>query len=227
MAATTTSFGNQVAGRGRRSTIREGAAEGPIRKKNAQEEKELLGDVEGKSPFRCSYGPRFHGAQEERKEEGGYGAAAHRHRSKDEAGGCRSCITQIKEKERFEIKKKEDEKYFAGKDDMPFDMLIKYLMAKPTKENTKEKMLSGCEVFFPDTLFFEKDVPAFRTKTDNDGCLAKWNDNDENKPMPHAGDLIQKLHKTIIERKKNTGFHWLQLGKMARQEKNRQKAAQE
>ena len=111
-----------------------------------------MGDVEGKSPFRCSYGPRFHGAPERSPGE----MASHNHRDKREVSGCKTCIAQVQEKERFEIKKVEDEKYFQGRDDMPFHMLIHELISKP-KDNPKEKMLSGCEVFFPDTLFYEKD----------------------------------------------------------------------
>ena len=82
--------------------------------------------------------------------------ASHNHRDKREVSGCKTCIAQVQEKERFEIKKVEDEKYFQGRDDMPFHMLIHELISKP-KDNPKEKMLSGCEVFFPDTLFYEKD----------------------------------------------------------------------
>ena len=126
--------------RTRRSTLREAGIGGETRKKYAEEEKELQGDIEGKSPFRCSYGPRFHGAPEKAQEE----ITSYRaYEAKKELGGCKSCITQIKEKERFEIKKVENERYFQGRDDMPFHMLIHELIAKP-KDNPKEKMLSGC-----------------------------------------------------------------------------------
>lgn len=188
----------------RRSTFREGGAGGEARKKYAEEEKELQGDIEGKSPFRCSYGPRFHGAPENAKEL----VKSFRYEDKKDIGGCKSCITQIKEKERFEIKKKNDEKYFQGRDDMPFHMLIHELISKP-KENPKEKMLSGCEVFFPDTLFFEKGEPKFIAWNDKDFCLAKWNENEDRKYMPHAGDLIPKLEKRIKERKSKKQRHWL------------------
>ena len=52
------------------------------------------------------------------------------------------------------------------------------------------------------------------------------NENDDKKQMPHAGDLIPKLNKLILERKNNKQKHWLQLAKMQRQEKlEREKAA--
>lgn len=91
---------------------------------------------------------------------------------------------------------------------MPFHMLIHELIAKP-KENPKEKMLSGCEIFFPETLFFEKGEPKFIAHNDKDGCLAKWNDGEDKKQMPHAGDLIPKLNKMIMKRRQNTEKHWL------------------
>ena len=55
-------------------------------------------------------------------------------------------------------------------------------MAKP-RENTKEKLISGCEVFFPDTVFYEKGVPKFIAMNDRDFCLSKWNEHEEKKPQ--------------------------------------------
>ena len=67
VADATSAFAGQAVGRIRRTTVREGAASGETRKKYPEEEKELQGDIEGKSPFQCSYGPRFHGAQEKKE----------------------------------------------------------------------------------------------------------------------------------------------------------------
>lgn len=61
---------------------------------------------------------------------------------------------------------------------MPFHVLIQELMTKQS-ENPKEKKLSGCEVFFPDTVFYEKGVPKFIAMNDKDFCLAKWNENED------------------------------------------------
>lgn len=109
---------------------------------------------------------------------------------------------------------------------MPFHMLIHELTAQPAK-NPKEKMISGCEVFFPDTLFFERGDPKFIAYNDKDFCLAKWNESEDKKAMPGAADLIPKLDKVIRARKAKKGQHWLQKEKIARQEAvNRSKAAQ-
>ena len=100
---------------------------------------------------------------------------------------------------------------------MPFHMLIHELIAKP-KENPNEKMIAGCEVFFPDTLFFERGAPKFVAHNNKDGCLSKWNDNaDSNKP--NAGELnslIPEMSKIILKRKNEKKRHWLILNKMAR-----------
>ena len=85
---------------------------------------------------------------------------------------------------------------------MPFHMLIHELIAKP-KENPKEKMLSGCEVFFPDTVFYEKGAPKFIAQNDKDFCLSKWNDEEGTKSIPSGKDLIQKLQKITQVRKAN------------------------
>ena len=37
----------------------------------------------------------------------------------------------------------------------------------------------------------------------------KWNENEDKKAMPHAGDLIPKLDKIIKSRKANKTKHWL------------------
>lgn len=57
-------------------------------------------------------------------------------------------------------------------------MLIHELIAKP-KENPKEKMLSGCEVFFPDTLFFRNQQASYIVMNDKDYCLTRSNDDDK------------------------------------------------
>ena len=89
-------------------------------------------------------------------------------------------------------------------------------MAKP-RENTKEKLLSGCEIFFPDTVFYEKGAPKFIAMNDKDYCLSKFNEHEEKKPMlPNPQDLFPKLHKIILDRKKNSKQYWLQLSKMNR-----------
>ena len=70
-------------------------------------------------------------------------------------------------------------------------------------------MISGCEVFFPDTLFFERGDPKFIAYNDKDFCLAKWNESEDKKAMPGAADLIPKLDKVIRARKAKKGQHWL------------------
>ena len=63
---------------------------------------------------------------------------------------------------------------------MPFHKLIHELIAKP-KENPKEKMLSGCEIFFPDTIFFEKSGRRYIIHNDKDYCLCKSSESEGDK----------------------------------------------
>lgn len=99
------------------------------------------------------------------------------------------------------------EHYYIGKENMGFDMLMHELIAKP-KDNPKEKMLSGCEVFFPDTLFFKNQQPSYIIMMDKDFCLTKWND-EERKQMPNVSDFIQKIEKATKLRKANKQQYWL------------------
>ena len=91
---------------------------------------------------------------EKQEEAGGYDHHHGRGGSTRKVGSCPTCRAQIAEHVRFEKKEVKNEHYYEGKDNMAFDMLMHELIARP-KDNPKEKMLSGCEVFFPDTLFFK------------------------------------------------------------------------
>jgi len=86
------------------------------------------------------------------KEDEGYDVQNSHH--KRNCKGCPTCKAQIQEHIRFQKKVVKNEHYYEGKENMAFDMLMHELIAKP-KDNPKEKMLSGCEVLFPDTLFFK------------------------------------------------------------------------
>ena len=146
---------------------------------------------------------------------------------RQEQAGCPTCKAQIKEHRRFEIKKKQNDEYYIGNDDMPFHMLIMELIAKP-KENPKEKMISGCEVFFPDTVFFLGGNKRILVQNDKDYCLSKYNESDEKK-QSNQQELINRLNKATIARKamSSKGRLWLQKAKEARQAQvNKAKQAQ-
>lgn len=95
---------------------------------------------------------------------------------------------------------------------MPFHKLIKELLPK-NSTNPKEKMISGCEISFPDTLFFENAAPSFLVQTDKDFCLTRWN---EDKQLPNLNDLLQRLEKATKARKANKTHLWLQQQKQNR-----------
>ena len=82
-------------------------------------------------------------------------------------------------------------------------MLIHELIAKP-KDNPKEKMLSGCEVFFPDTIFFEKNGRRYIIQNDKDFCLTKMAESEDKNGISVVQSLFSKLEKVINARKANT-----------------------
>ena len=176
---------------------RRGTMQKRLLAKKREEEKDLQGDVEGKSFFECGYNHKHEGDEMSRKDESFNAYDRHGHHGQHQIAGCLACKAMIKDKDTFEIKKVIQEKYFQGRDDMPFHMLIHELIAQPAK-NPKEKMISGCEVFFPDTLFFEKCEPKFIACNDKDFCMAMWNGNEDKKVTPGAAELIPKLHKIIL-----------------------------
>lgn len=99
---------------------------------------------------------------------------------------------------------------------MLFKDFIKSLIPNP-KDNAKEKMIKGCQVFFPDTLFFEKGKPSFLIQNDKDFCLAKVSEaSDTNGKGLQMTELRRKLQDTTNSRKQKTAQHWLQLAYQAR-----------
>jgi len=172
----------------RRSTLKDEKV--PYKaKKNPNEEKEVQGDVEGKSFFKCCYNRKHldedYSEEAEEPEETQFGFS----KKTIKKPGCVTCEAQIKEKKYFGEEKASDKSLWIGMEDMDFKLFISELIAKP-KENPKEKMLSGCEVFLPDTLFYENGKPAFIAFNDKDFCLAKWNDGEDKTKMQNPTDLI-------------------------------------
>ena len=178
-------------------------------KKNPNEDKEVQGDVEGKSFFKCCYN-RKHLDEDylsEQTDNPDEPVLSHSKKGKKRSG-CVTCDAQIKDKKYFEEDKVPDKMLWEGYDDMDFRLLITELISKP-KENPKEKMLSGCEVFLPDTLFYENGKPSFIAYNDKDFCLAKWNEGADNNKMQNPSDLIQKLQKITQSRKNLQDKYWL------------------
>ena len=87
---------------------------------------------------------------------------------------------------------------------MPFHVLIEKLMSKP-KDNAKEKMISGCQVFFPDTVFYVNGAPKLYVQMDRDFCLSE----EKKTQLIQSQELFPTLHKRILSRKQNTKTHWL------------------
>ena len=85
-----------MSNKNRRGTLKPGLPNQKA-KKSKVEEKELLGDVEGKSFFKCTYCKEHQGEEAvENKQVDEY--------AEKEVIGCPICQVQIKEQQRFEIK---------------------------------------------------------------------------------------------------------------------------
>ncbi len=88
--------------------------------------------------------------------------------------GCPICQTQVTDAERLTIKQTRKMQYFVqgAKDPVYlFQDLIWNLIADP--QSAKEKMIKGCQVFMPETVFFKDDGKLdFVTTMDRDCCLS-------------------------------------------------------
>ena len=85
---------------------------------------------------------------------------------------------------------------------MNFQTLIHNLIPNPA-EDYKEKMIEGCQIFLPDTVFFEKGKIVI-CGMDKDFCLIK----DSKKPSTLA--VRKHLDNQINERKEKHEPFWLQ-----------------
>ena len=115
--------------------------------------------------------------------------------------GCVVCNAQVKIGEMFIREKMETKNFYDGKS-ISFQNLIHSLIPNPA-EDYKEKMIEGCQIFFPDTVFFEKGKIII-CAMDKDYCLS-IKDSRNQKTMQVRLDL----DKAIEIRKGKTEQFWL------------------
>ena len=66
---------------------------------------------------------------------------------------------------------------------MTFQALIQSLIPNPAK-NPKEKLIEGCQIFFPDTVFFDRGKIDFIAMMDRDFCLSMTKSYEHKKLAP-------------------------------------------
>lgn len=77
--------------------------------------------------------------------------------------------------------------------------LVQELMPDPT--NTNERMIKGCQVLVPETVFFNEGRIEFMTASDKENCLAY-----DVKTKLVNQDVLKKLKELVYERRKDTQF---------------------
>ena len=75
---------------------------------------------------------------------------------------------------------------------MTFQNFIRLLLPN-TRENPKEKMIRGVQVFFPETVFFDKGKPGLIVLNDKDFCLTKLNEPADGVKLMSFLDIRKKL----------------------------------
>ncbi len=76
--------------------------------------------------------------------------------------GCAVCLSQVNDGHLFATKASRKLQYYqqpAKEPNYTFQQLVKDLI--PDSNNPKERLIKGCEVFMPDTLFFKDGRPEF------------------------------------------------------------------
>ena len=77
--------------------------------------------------------------------------------------GCFICEANVTKRGIKEEVIPEKPDYLTGRN-LPFDMLIHELIPDPTRD-PREVNLKGCQIFMPETLFFEKGRPVWLAQT--------------------------------------------------------------
>ena len=90
---------------------------------------------------------------------------------------------------------------------MSFQALILALIPNPFK-NPKEKMIEGCQIFFPDTIFFDRGKIDFIALMDKDFCLSMNKSTEYKKLAPL--DTRKQLEVIVAQRKERSEKYWLQ-----------------
>ena len=116
--------------------------------------------------------------------------------------GCVVCNAQVTTGELYVREKENNKRYYDGIGQLNFQQLVTGLIPNPA-EDYKEKMIEGCQLFFPDTVFFEKGKIVI-CGMDKDFCLIK----DAKRPTALA--VRKHLDTQIAERKEKSDKFWLQ-----------------
>ena len=118
--------------------------------------------------------------------------------------GCVVCNAQVTQGELYVREKENNKKYYDGTGSLSFQQFVTSLIPNPA-EDYKEKMIEGCQIFFPDTVFFEKGKLVI-CGMDKDFCLSK----DAKRPTALSVTVRKYLDTQIADRKEKSERFWLQ-----------------
>ena len=105
------------------------------------------------------------------------------------------------------IKPKPD--YHKGLD-MPFHMLIHSLIPD-VRGDPREVRIKGCQIFLPETLFFENGRPIWMAYTEREQFLSKINyAGQQEATIQNTRPLHRVLQDNTITRKARNGKFWMQ-----------------
>ena len=86
---------------------------------------------------------------------------------------CPVCKAQVKNGDKFVTRKIRKLQYFTQSEKEPlysFHQFVKDLIPDPN--NPKERLIKGCEIFMPDTVFFKDGKIDFLAQNDRESCLS-------------------------------------------------------
>jgi hypothetical protein len=115
---------------------------------------------------------------------------------------CVVCFSQVKHADRFARTQRVDSSLYrqaATEPTYSFRNLVRDLCPDP--QNSKEKLIKGCQVMIPETVFFREGKPEFFSITDKDQCMAL----DTKIKLESILAIRKKLSEITKDRWKDTG----------------------
>ena len=132
---------------------------------------------------------------------------------------CPVCKAQVKNSDKFVNRKIRKQQYFTQSEKEPvytFHQLVKDLIPDPN--NPRERLIKGCEIFMPDTVFFKEGKIDFVAQNDKEFCLSF-----DTKTKLTLFEVRKSLIKVSKERKTDT----VPLGIYKQAAERKQKALEE
>ena len=112
---------------------------------------------------------------------------------------CQYCEIQIAQAEKFTSKVARQMKYFTQTSGQRYNFMSLVQELIPNPKHPNERMIKGCQILVPETVFYDEGRIEFMTASDRENCIAL-----DVKTKLVNQDVLKKLKELVYERRKDT-----------------------